>query len=129
METRSTDRRTIGKEGEDIACRLLEERGHRILERNWRYGHLEIDIISTDPLGIHFVEVKARHSSIQAPPQDNVDFVKQRKITKAAQAYLRKSRGLPICSMECTFDVVAVTFGKDSVKTEYLEQAFIPVYI
>ena len=45
MESKGNYRRDLGKKGEDIACRLLEEKGHTILERNWRAGHLEIDII------------------------------------------------------------------------------------
>lgn len=129
MESGKHDRRSIGQKGEDIACSLLEEKGHTILERNWRYGHLEIDIISADPVGIHFVEVKSRCHSVQAPPQDHVDRTKQRRIAKAAQAYLRTSRGLPLKNMECLFDVVAVTFDGHSVYTEYLEQAYMPLYI
>ena len=129
MESGKHDRYTIGQRGEDIACRLLEEKGHTILERNWRYGHLEIDIISADIIGIHFVEVKARCRSIQAPPQDNVDRTKQRRVARAAQAYLRTSRGLPLRNMECLFDVVAVTFDGPSVYTEFFEQAYMPVYI
>lgn len=75
------------------------------------------------------MEVKTRCSSIQAPPQDNVDAAKQRRIAKAAQAFLRTSKGLPMHGKECLFDVVAVTFGQDSVKTRYIEQAYIPVYL
>lgn len=129
MESGKHDRRSIGRTGEDIACRLLEDRGHTILERNWRYGHLEIDIISVDPIGIHFVEVKSRCHSIQAPPQENVDRAKQRRTAKAAQAFLRTSQGLSFRNMECLFDVVAVTFDGTSVYTEYLEQAYMPLYI
>ena len=84
MEGRGNIRRELGRLGEDIACGLLEGMGHMILERNWRRSHLEIDIISYDPAGIHFVEVKTRRSGIQAPPQDNVDRTKQRKIVRAA---------------------------------------------
>ena len=101
MESGNDLRRTIGKEGEDIACRLLEERGHVILERNWRSGHLEIDIISCDTAGIHFVEVKARRESIQAPPQDSVGWQKQRNIVKAAQEFLRSHIGYPYGRHEC----------------------------
>ena len=129
MESGKHDRRSIGQRGEDIACRMLEDRGHIILERNWRYGHLEIDIISADPVGIHFVEVKARCSNIQAPPQENVDRAKQQRTAKAAQAYLRTSRGFPFRNKECLFDVVAVIFDGPSVQTEYFEQAYIPVYL
>ena len=46
MEGSCNYRRELGKKGEDIACGLLEGMGHIILERNWRSGHLEIDIMS-----------------------------------------------------------------------------------
>ena len=128
MESGRTDRRSIGQKGEDIACRLLEDKGHRVLERNWRYGHLEIDILSVDPVGIHFVEVKARLNNIQAPPQENVDIPKQKRIAKAAQAYLRSAKGRTLSGCEYMFDVVAVTFDGESFRTEYLEQAYIPTY-
>ena len=61
-----------GKKGEEIVCRWLTDHGHTILERNWRYGHLEIDIISYDRSGIHFVEVKSRKTPFEAEPQDCV---------------------------------------------------------
>ena len=35
-----------GATGEELACRYLESLGYTIHERNWRYGHLEIDIIA-----------------------------------------------------------------------------------
>ena len=64
MEDRGNHRQKLGERGENVACRYLESMGHTILERNWRNGHLEIDIISVDPEGIHFVEVKARQKSV-----------------------------------------------------------------
>ena len=112
-----------------MVCDFLQSRGHAILERNWRSGHLEIDIISFNEEGIHFIEVKTRRLSIQAPPQDNVDRTKQRKIVRAAQGYLRTHKGLPYADMECFFDVVAVTFRGDEYQTEWFPQAYIPLYI
>lgn len=129
MESEKYNRRSIGQEGEEFACRMLEERGHIILERNWRSGHLEIDIISHDAVGIHFVEVKTRQHSIQAPPQDNVDKAKQRRTASAAKAYLKSRPGLPFRNHECIFDVVAITFRGERAEAEYIEQAFIPLYI
>jgi len=129
MEGGKDSRRTLGQQGEDLACRMLEARGHLVLERNWRHGHLEIDIISADAAGIHFVEVKTRRHSIQAPPQDNVDITKQRRIAKAAQAYLRTRKGLPYTCMESMFDIVAVTFRGDEADIELFEQAYIPIYL
>lgn len=128
MEGDRNKRQKLGQEGEDIACRFLTDKGHTIIERNWRSGHLEIDIISVSADGIHFVEVKTRRKSIQAPPQDNVDVAKQRKIARAAQAFLRSSGGMLMKNAECCFDVVAVTFSGEEAATEYIENAYIPIY-
>lgn len=129
MESGADHRQDLGRAGEDIACGLLREMGHVILERNWRAGHLEIDIISIDPSGIHFVEVKTRRDSIQAPPQYNVDRGKQQRITRASLAFLHSRKGLPYGSYECHFDIVAVTFSGNDFTTEWFPQAYIPIYV
>lgn len=129
MESGGNYRQNIGKTGEDIACRFLLDRGHVILERNYRSGHLEIDIISFDDEGIHFVEVKTRRKNIQAPPQENVDRSKQQKITRAAMHFLKSRKGLPYGNHECMFDVIAVTFESDNARLEWFPQAYIPIYI
>ena len=95
MDSGGSHRRDIGKAGEELACGFLRNMGHIILERNWRSSHQEIDIISADADGIHFVEVKARQRNIQAPPQMSVDHAKQRNIVKAARHFLRTMKGLP----------------------------------
>ncbi len=129
MEGDGDHRRDIGKLGEDIACEALEKMGHVILERNWRSGHLEIDIVSYDPSGVHFVEVKTRSRSIQAPPQNNVGRNKQKRIVKAAQSFLRTGKGLPYGGHEYFFDIMAVTFDGKGFRTEWFPQAYIPLYI
>ena len=129
MENSCNHRQALGRSGEEIACRYLEGLGHTILTRNWRSGHLEIDIISLSEDGIHFVEVKARQKNIQAAPQDNVGFRKQAHITKAALSFLNSRQGLPYGSHECLFDVVAVTFEGDKPTVELIPQAYIPIYL
>ena len=128
MESGKDFRCPVGQMGEELASRFLTDLGHTILERNWRSGHLEIDIISFDAHGIHFVEVKARRENIQAPPQENVGWQKQRNIVKAAQTFLRSGRGYPFGSHECFFDIVAVTFKGDGHSIEWIPQAYIPIY-
>lgn len=129
MESGENHRRRLGVRGEDIACRYLQERGHVILERNWHSGHLEVDIISYDAEGIHFVEVKTRKNSIQAPPQDNVGHIKQKRLTRAALSFLNKARNLPSPDMECHFDIIAVTFRKEKATVEWIPEAYIPMYV
>ena len=129
MEGRGNYRQNLGRLGEDMVCDFLRDRGHTILERNFRSGHLEIDIISFDAEGIHFVEVKTRRLSIQSPPQENVDRGKQKKITRAAMSFLKTKKGLPFGNHECLFDVAAVTFDADAATLEWFPQAYIPIYI
>lgn len=121
-------RMEIGKQGEEIACRFLEGMGHVILERNYRCGHLEIDIISKDPDGIHFVEVKTRKKNIQAPPQENVDIKKQKRITSAALRYLNNGKVPDGGNRECFFDIIAITIDRNGEHLEWFPQAYIPIY-
>ena len=52
----------LGRLGEQQACRYLAEKGYSLLARNWRLGHLEIDIIADYFGEVVFVEVKTRSS-------------------------------------------------------------------
>ena len=128
MESGENYRQTLGRKGEEMVCSFLRKKGHVILERNFRSGHLEIDIISFDAEGIHFVEVKTRRLSIQSPPQENVDSRKQQRIAKAAIHFLKTRKGTPYGNRECIFDVAAVTFDGDSATLEWFPQAYIPIY-
>lgn len=121
---------TLGKKGEDEACSFLMEMGHSILERNRREGHLEIDIISLDKNGVHFVEVKSRVAPVAAAPQENVTPAKQRKVADAALRYLNGSKDSRLSGdLEVSFDIVAVTFRGGETEVEYFPKAFIPVYV
>ena len=128
MEGGENYRQSLGRKGEDLVCAFLQGKGHTILERNWRSGHLEIDIISFNEEGIHFVEVKTRRLNIQAPPQENVNGQKQATITRAATRFLNTRKGRPYGNHECRFDVAAVTFDRDTAHVEWFPQAYIPIY-
>ena len=125
-----TARMLLGRRGEDVANRFLEGLGHRIVTRNYRSGHLEIDIISQDVNGVHFVEVKSRVAPVTAAPEENVTPLKQKKIASAALRYLHNSKD-PLLSSdsEVHFDIVAVTFEGGEEKIEWFPDAFIPMYL
>lgn len=124
-----TARMLLGRRGEDVACRFLEGLGHRILMRNFRSGHLEIDIISEDGRGVHFVEVKSRVAPVAAEPEENVTSLKQKKIAQAALKFLHGTReGFAGGNTEVFFDIVAVTFDKGDEKVEWFPDAFVPMY-
>ena len=129
--TKDRIRKQTGRRGEDEACRFLVEKGHTILKRNWRSGSLEIDIISCDRDGIHFVEVKSRCAPLTADPSESVNMTKQQRIARAAGNFLNRiGTDIPeVAGMECFFDVVTVVFDRDSTEIEYYPQAYIPTYI
>ncbi len=84
----------IGDLGERIATHRLRLHGYTVKERNWRYGHGELDIIATTWHDIVFVEVKTRTCAPEAldsapPPRAAVNRDKQRLTRATAQAYLR----------------------------------------
>ena len=49
----------FGKKAEEFAVEFLISKGNRIIDRNWRHGHLELDIVCTDGIMLIVVEVKA----------------------------------------------------------------------
>lgn len=108
-----------------MACDFLETRGHHILARNWRGGHLEIDIVSEAPDGVHFVEVKARTAPVMAPLDKQVSAIKRRRICAAALQYLHSNS---LNGKEVYFDVVSVTFDSGQAMVKYFPQAWIPMF-
>lgn len=117
----------LGRRGEELAGQYLEARGHQVLERNWRSGHLEIDLITLAPDGLHFVEVKSRTAPAAVPPQEQVDRTKRRRIVSASRAYLRSPRRGIFRDRECFFDVVAVLFDGNKSEISWFPQAFLPI--
>ncbi|MCQ2170725.1 MAG: YraN family protein [Bacteroidales bacterium] len=121
--------RQVGKMGEDEACLYLVNNGHTIVKRNWRYSHLEVDIISLDKSGLHFVEVKARTVPCMVEPQTNVNYTKKKNLSKAAAAFLNSPlrKTLP-ADLEISLDVITVVFDKTQIRIEYIPRAYYPVF-
>lgn len=82
------NRKDTGNIGEDIVAKYLEEKGYKIIERNFRCRLGEIDIIAQDKEEIVFVEVKTRKILSYGNPADSVNEPKQKHIYKVAEYYL-----------------------------------------
>lgn len=106
MRHDAADRKSIGKKGEDIACKALKKDKYRVVEKNYRCRQGEIDIIAEDKKGVMcFVEVKARSRDDFGLPEEAVTRRKQGKIQAAAYSYI-ESKGIKPRAMR--FDVVSV---------------------
>jgi putative endonuclease len=116
------DRQTLGKLGEEMACRELECRGYAIIARRFRTRFGEIDIVSDDHGTIVFVEVRARKSSYRGSAAESVTASKQRRIAAMALDYLARAGKL---EARCRFDVVAIDgIGTEDVELRVIEDAF-----
>lgn len=113
-----------GDQGEEMAVDLLTKKGFEILERNYRFGKGEIDIIARDPSDNYlvFVEVKLRHNLNYGEPEYAITKSKQNQIKKIANAYLFEKE---INEIDCRFDVISILLRtKETPLIEHYENAF-----
>lgn len=95
----------LGEEGEAEARFYLMMKGYSLLDCNWRYGKLEIDIIAEWHGEIVFVEVKTRRDEHFAAAKDAVTLLKQRNIVAAGRAYLAQHN---LYNKAYSFDIITV---------------------
>lgn len=98
-------RQALGLEGETRACRALETRGYRVLERRYRTRFGEIDIVARDGAALVFVEVKTGRGRRFGDPAAWVTLHKQRRLVAMATDYLARRRA---GRTAVRFDVVGI---------------------
>src|SRR6188768_3498553 len=82
--------RAVGNKAEELVCWYLEERGYRVIERNFRTRSGEIDIV-TDLNGLLvFVEVKARYSHDFGLPIESITESKLKFLKRTAEFYIHQ---------------------------------------
>jgi len=110
----------FGKKAEDFAVEFLIRNNFQILERNWRYGKAEIDIISRKGEKIHIIEVKARTSDKIVSPEEAVNIKKIKLLMYAADAYT--------CvldeDLDIQFDIISIIYKNSKFNLKYIEDAF-----
>ncbi len=97
--------RSLGRRGEMAAERYLRRQGYKILERNYRCKIGEIDLIAQKDGRLIFIEVKTRRSSHYGLPEESVHPLKQKKIVRAAEWYLKENHAT---DRAVSFEVAAV---------------------
>jgi len=102
----------LGQWGEDLAAAYLQGKGYQIVERDWKSGRRDIDIIAQDETGIIvFVEVKTRRSRVFGEPEESIDFRKLQSLQQAINHYIKSHR----ISGEVRFDIISIvgTIGSE----------------
>lgn len=121
---RSVESRQEAKEfgvtGEQMAARYLEDQGYVILDRNYRRGHKEVDIIALDHGELAVVEVKTRTSEGVFAAEQAVDHRKRQNIIRVANNYVRRyHRTEPL-----RFDIIAIVGSGATAEIRHTKNAF-----
>lgn len=118
------DRKEVASRGEDAAAAFLERVGMTVVERNWRCGAGEIDIVALDGEDLVFVEVKTRRSERAGTGEEAVSSTKQRKLGRLADEYVRAT-GVDALS-QIRFDVIAIrVIAEDRALLRHHRAAFV----
>jgi putative endonuclease len=112
-----------GAAAEGLAAQYLQVRGLRILARNLRCKAGELDLVCLDGGVLAIVEVRQRGSLEFGGALASVTWTKRRKITRAAQFFLRHEKhwkNLPL-----RFDVLAIEGLPDGAhRIDWVKDAF-----
>jgi putative endonuclease len=107
------EKKDLGDLGEKIARKYLEEKGYKILDKNFRYSKLgELDIIAQRGADVIFFEVKTRIKTGPTDyfPEDNITYGKQKKLIKLSQIYLNK---YSLFDSSWQIDILAIEVFRD----------------
>ena len=111
----------LGKTGEQLAVNYLQEKGYKIIRRNFRYLKAEVDIIVKKDNEIIGVEVKTRTSDYFGNPQDFINQKKIKLMVLALDYYVTEND----LDVEVRFDIIAIIKQKNAFQIEHLKDAFL----
>ena len=117
-----TDKQIKGQSGEILAKQFLLDHGYTILDTNWRFGHLEVDVIALKDDTLVFVEVKTRASDSLSAPELSVNMQKQRNIIRAANSYVVRNQ----YTYDVRFDILTVVTTPQGPQLEHIADAYKP---
>jgi putative endonuclease len=115
---RTTGRAERGVRAEDLCAELLRGAGLRVLARNWRCRHGEIDLVAEEGRTLVFAEVRLRSNGRYGGAAESVTAAKQARIIAAARLYLVRR---PEAS--CRFDVLLLD-GLEPARIRWIRDAF-----
>jgi putative endonuclease len=111
-----------GAAAEGRAAEFLEQAGLRLVARNYRSPHGEIDLIMQQDQTLVFIEVRFRGRTDFGTPAETVDRRKQSRLRATAEHYLQRDRRAS--KHPCRFDIVAVSSSNRGDRLEWIRNAF-----
>jgi len=113
--------KNTGSKGEEMASVYLEQNGFKIIERNWRFRHWEVDIIASRNNRLHFFEIKTRTSAKYGRPEESIGYKKMKNLKNAAEECQYQHPEWKYVQ----FDVLAISMYNDEpVEFFYIEDVY-----
>ena len=115
----STDKIKLGKFGEKIAAKYLQDKGYELIVQNFYTREGEIDLVCKKNKVIHFVEVKTKTNKLFGWPEEEVTDEKLENIIDSAEIYLEEKK----IKLEWQIDIVSIVINrsKNTAQIKYFE--------
>ncbi len=111
-------RAELGVRAEELCAELLRRAGLRVLARNWRCRHGEIDLVAEEGATLVFAEVRFRSGEDYGGAAESVTAAKQARLVAAARLYLMRRP-----EADCRFDVLLLD-SLDAGRIRWIRNAF-----
>lgn len=117
-----TQKQVLGKNGEEAASLFLKKAGHEIIQRNYRSGRSEIDIISLNDSTIVVSEVKSFYKEPLGAAELRVNKKKQQQIIQGVYGFLDENPKYQ--GNDVRLDVIIVDFSEYPAKITHHQGAY-----
>ena len=94
----------LGKWGENLAAEYLQDKGYEILERDWKSGHHDLDIVAKEDDTLVVVEVKTRRNRLFGDPEEAINYKKRMSLQSAINHYVKSHR----LGSSVRFDIISI---------------------
>jgi putative endonuclease len=120
-----TDKKRLGRWGEERCERFLKRKGFKTVTRNFLCKTGELDLVMVDTDGtLVFVEVKTRANEDFGPTESAITYTKKKRMVRAARYFLATHQ---IEDRPLRFDVVTIVLGEEArPQIRHYENAFVP---
>jgi len=110
----------LGKKGESLAADWLKQQGFEVIQRNFRFGPCEIDIIALRAGMLHFIEVKCRNGG-KVFPEASVTKSKIRTLLRAINHYLF----IHPQYRDFRLDILSIIINRGEVEYFFIEDVYL----
>ncbi len=115
------DKKRLGSRGEELATKYIEQKGYRLLARNYSTPYGELDIVAKEGKTLVFIEVKTRSSGRYGTGVEAISHWKERHLVTAAQIFCKRYH---LEQVDCRFDVISIFYAGSAYRLHHIENAF-----